>query len=74
MEYMREQYLRAAVIVQTDVNTETWRAFQLSSIDGRSCDEVAELLGKSIGTVYAARSRVMRRLRDQVQRLEESEL
>jgi len=74
LEYMREQYLRAAVIVQTDVNTETWRAFELSLIDGKSCDEVAELIGKSIGTVYAARSRVMRRLRDQVQRLEEGEL
>ena len=74
LEYMREQYLRAAVIVQTDVDTETWRAFELSLIEGRSCDEVAELIGKSIGTVYAARSRVMRRLRDQVQRLEESEL
>ncbi len=74
LEYMREQYLRAAVIVQTDVNTETWRAFELSLIDGRPCDEVAELIGKSIGTVYAARSRVMRRLRNQVQRLEEGEL
>ena len=74
LEYMREQYLRAAAIVRTDVNTETWRAFELSLIDGKSCDEVAALIGKSIGTVYAARSRVVRRLRDQVQRLEESEL
>ena len=74
LESMREQYLRAAVTVQTDVNTETWRVFELTVIDGQSCDEVATSIGKSVGAVYAARSRVMRRLRDQIQRLEESEL
>ena len=74
IEYMREQYLRAAVTVQTDVNAETRRAFEFTVIDGKSCDEVATLIGKSVGTVYAARSRIMRRLRDQVQRLEQSEL
>ena len=73
LEYLREQYHRAAAIVQTDVTVETWRAFELSVIDGIPCDQVAELIGKSTGTVYAARSRVMRRLRDQVQQLEENE-
>jgi len=73
LEYMREQYLRAAAIVQTDVSSETWRVFELSVVEGQSCDEVATRMGKSIGTVYAARSRIMRRLRDQVRRMEESE-
>jgi RNA polymerase sigma-70 factor (ECF subfamily) len=73
LEYMREQYLRAAAVVQTDVSSETWRVFELSVVEGRSCDEVATRMGKSIGTVYAARSRIMRRLRDQVRRMEESE-
>jgi len=73
LEYMREQYLRAAAIVQTDVCSETWRVFELSVVEGQSCDEVATRMDKSIGTVYAARSRIMRRLRDQVRRMEESE-
>jgi RNA polymerase sigma-70 factor, ECF subfamily len=73
VEYMREQYLRAAISVQSDVNAETWRAFELTVIEGKSCEAAAEIIGKSVGTVYAARSRVMRRLRDQVQRLEQSE-
>jgi len=73
LETMREQYLRAAMIVQTDVNAETWRAFELTVIDGKPCDEVATLIGTSVGTVYAARSRVMRRLREQVRSLEQDE-
>ena len=73
LEYLREKYHRAAVIVQTDVDAETWRAFELSVVEERPCNEVAELLGKPIGTIYAARSRVMRRLRVQVDRLEVDE-
>ena len=73
VEYMREQYLRASMSVQSDVNAETWRAFELTVIDGESCEAAAKIIGKSVGTVYAARSRVMRRLRDHIQRLEQSE-
>ena len=72
-ESMREQYLRAAMTVQSDVNVETWRAFELTVIDGNSCEAAAKIIGKSVGTVYAARSRVMRRLRDHIQRLEQSD-
>ena len=70
LQYLREKYHRAAATVQADVDAVTWRSFELSVVEGRPCIEVAELLGKPIGTIYAARSRVMRRLRDQVDRLE----
>lgn len=73
-ESMREKYLRAASVVKSDVDSDTWRAFELTVVNGQPCDEVADLLGKSVGTVYAARSRIMRRLREQVQRLQESGL
>lgn len=71
-ESMREKYLRAAAVVKSDVDSETWRAFELSVVHGQPCDEVADQLGKSVGAVYAARCRIMRRLREQVQRLRES--
>lgn len=74
LESMRERYLRAAANVQNDVTAETWRAFQLSVVEQVPCEEVAKSIGKSIGTVYAARSRVIRRLREEVQRLEQIEL
>jgi RNA polymerase sigma-70 factor (ECF subfamily) len=63
-EFLRERYLRAAAVVQMDVNKETWRAFELTVIEGMSCEDAAELIGKSIGSVYAARSRIIKRLRE----------
>jgi RNA polymerase sigma-70 factor (ECF subfamily) len=72
-ETMREQYLHAAAVVKKDVDPDTWRAFELTVVRGQSCDEAADLLGKSVGAVYAARSRVMRRLREQVTCLQEND-
>ena len=72
MESMREKYLRAASVVKSDFDMNTWQAFELTVVKGQPCDEVAKQVGKSVGAVYAARSRIMRRLREQVQRLQES--
>ena len=73
LEYRRELYLRAVEVVRSDVAPDTWQAFELSAIEGISNDEVARRSGKSIGTVYAARSRVMKRLRDAVAEMDASE-
>lgn len=69
VECRRELYLRAAKFVRSDVEPETWRAFELTVIEGRPIDEAAVELDKSVGTIYAARSRIMRRLRQAVQEL-----
>jgi len=73
LESLRERYLRAAANVKLDVTDETWLAFELSVVKQVPCEEVAARIGKSINTVYAARSRVMRRLRDEVRHQEQSE-
>ena len=73
LEYRRELYLRAARMVRGDFDAETWQAFELTVIDERSVNEAAADLGKSVGTVYAARSRIMRRLREAVRELEKSD-
>ena len=62
LEYRRQLYLRAAEQVRVDVHPDTWKAFELTAVKGMSHGAVAEELGKSIGTIYAARSRVMKRL------------
>jgi RNA polymerase sigma-70 factor (ECF subfamily) len=73
LEYRRELYLRAAKTVRSDFEPETWRAFEMTVIENRSIDEAAVELAKPIGTIYAARSRIMRRLREAVRDLEKSE-
>lgn len=62
LEYQRQLFLRAAEMVQVDVHPETWKAFELTAIDGMANEQAARELGKSLGTIYAARSRVMKRL------------
>jgi RNA polymerase sigma-70 factor (ECF subfamily) len=73
LEYRREIYLRGAAIVRRDVDPDTWRAFELTVIENCPIDVAAMELGKQVGAVYAARSRVMRRLREAVRELEKGE-
>ncbi len=73
LEYRRELYLRAARMVRGDVEPDTWRAFEMTVVENRSIDEAAVELDKPVGTIYAARSRIMRRLREAVRELEKSD-
>jgi RNA polymerase sigma factor (sigma-70 family) len=45
----------------------TWQAFRLTAVEGKSPKEVAEQLGMSPGAVYVAKSRVLARLKTEVQ-------
>ncbi len=72
-EYRRQMYLRASSIVRTDVTAESWQIFEMTAIDGISIADVAQELGKTVGSIYAVRSRVMHRLRRAIRELEESE-
>lgn len=65
-EYQREVFRWAARGVRDEFEEGTWLAFWLSAVEGKAIPEVAEELGKSIGAVYVARSRVIQRLRDKV--------
>jgi len=73
LEYRRELYLQAARIVRRDVDADTWRAFELTVVENRTIGEAALDLEKPVGTIYAARSRVMRRLREAVREMENVE-
>lgn len=70
-ECLRERYQRAATIVKSDVSPTTWQAFEATVVQGLSCERAAEVLGKSIGTIYASRSRILKRLQKEVQRFGE---
>jgi RNA polymerase sigma-70 factor (ECF subfamily) len=58
-------FRRALELIQAEFEPRTWRAFWGLAIDGRSAAEVAEELSMSPGAVYVAKSRVLRRFREE---------
>lgn len=64
LEFQREVFRWAAVQVRTVVSESTWQAFQLTHVDEVPIADAAGQLGISIGAVYIARNRVMKRLRE----------
>ena len=73
LEYRREVFRWAADQIQEAVTDNTWQAFWLTHVDGRSIAEVAEQLGISTGNVYIGRSRVMSRFKELTKQFEEVE-
>jgi RNA polymerase sigma-70 factor (ECF subfamily) len=68
-EFQRRAFQWAAEAVRAEFTASTWQAFWQTGVDNRPVAEVAQELGMSAGAVYVARSRVLARLRDRVQRL-----
>ena len=60
---------RAIEIVRAGVEEQTWRAFWLYAIDGRTAGEVADELKISVQAVYTANFRVRRKLREELEDL-----
>ena len=71
LEYRRELFVRASEIVRQRVSETTWQAFHTTSVLQHPVEQVAQELGISPGSVYIARSRVMKRLQHAVKSFEE---
>jgi len=54
---------RALTLVEAEFEPRTWKACVLTAVEERSPAEVAGELGMSLGAVYIARSRVLKRIR-----------
>ncbi len=57
---------RGAELVRAEFEDRTWHAFWRSTIDGVATSEVAEELGVTASTVRTAKSRVLKRLREEL--------
>ncbi len=62
-------YRAAAARVRRRLATKTWAAFEITAIEGRSAAVASQATGSSVGAVYVARSRVMKLLSQEVERL-----
>ena len=73
LEYRRTVFQWAAGQVKDVVAANTWQAFQLTSVEGRTIHEAARQLNMRPGNIYIARSRVMARIKALVQQYEADE-
>ena len=72
-EYQKELFRLAARRIEPHFEPTTWQCFWLTTVEGGSIAEVSAALGKQPGSIYAARSRIIHRLREEVRRLESEE-
>jgi len=70
-EYQRAVFRWAQDQIRREFQQSTWAAFRRTAVEGQCIDQVAAELRKSVGAVYAARSRVMRRLKEMVRQYED---
>ncbi len=71
VEVRREIFARASEKVRSQVSDTTWQAFHRTAVLGQPIEAVAAQLNVSPGSIYIARSRVMKRLQNTVKSFEE---
>ncbi len=59
-------YQRAVELIQGEFESQTWQAFWQVVVEGRQAADVAADLGLTANAVYISKSRVLRRLRDEL--------
>jgi RNA polymerase sigma factor (sigma-70 family) len=71
LEIRRGVFLWAADQIRLEFRPATWGAFWLTAVENKSVEQAAQELGLSVGSIYAARSRIMRRLKEKVSEFDE---
>ncbi len=62
-EYHQHLARRALELMKAEFKESTWKACWEMTVNGKGAEKVAAELGLTLGAVYAAKSRVLRRLR-----------
>ena len=71
-EWKRETLNWAVGQIRPEFEPATWDAFWLTAVEGKSPNAAAAQTGKSLGAVYIARTRIMKRIRAKVDELLEA--
>ena len=69
----RELMEMAIAHVQGRVTAPTWEAFRLTAIEGLSGAEASGQLGSSVASIFVAKHRVQKLLKEEVRRLQEAQ-
>ena len=72
-EYQRRLFAWAADQVRAEFQESTWQAFWQTAVEGKGPKDVARELNLSPGAVYVAKSRVIARLREKIQEVQDEE-
>jgi RNA polymerase sigma-70 factor (ECF subfamily) len=67
LEFRRSLFRWTAERIRGEYRETTWRAFWLTTLEGRDIATTAAELGMSLGSVYVARSRIVRRLKNEIE-------
>src|SRR5579872_4646122 len=73
LEYQRRVAAIAMERVKTEFQESTWRAFWLTAVEGLAAADVAKEVGLSAGAIYVAKSRVLARLKEEVEAMRRQE-
>ena len=68
VEYQKQVFSWAAKRIQGEFKASTWQAFWRTAVEGDSVSQTATELNMSAGAIYVARSRVMKRLGEEVRK------
>jgi RNA polymerase sigma-70 factor (ECF subfamily) len=66
-EYHRHLLHWAAQRVRGEFSATAWQAFWKTGVEGQPAEEVARALGLTVGTVYQYKSRVVARIRREIE-------
>jgi RNA polymerase sigma factor (sigma-70 family) len=73
MEYQRRVAAIAMERIKSEFQESTWRAFVLTAVEGVAAADAGRQVGLSPGAVYVAKSRVLARLKDEVETMRRQE-
>ena len=65
LDHDRHVFEKLLAVVQSDFNSTTWEAFRRFAVDGLPAAVVAEELGLSVNAILQAKSRILKRLREE---------
>lgn len=70
LDYEKRLFTWAAERVRHEFKDSTWQAFWRTAVQGETVKETAQKLKTTVGAVYIARSRVLARLKEEIQSMQ----